>query len=231
MHHFAIRLEFLYQSPANLSSVTFICSKTDDISLTEASDSLGLDAENGLAWEKMEEYAEKRAKLEKDLKDLNKTKVTFTEVSQDVEDQLEIWEALRDKKQDGSTVYAPGQDKKRKNIAAERSRKKQRRDSDDEDEDYDDAASSEEEEDEDIVASQGVPLTDEDISLKINELRTTKKAARRQRVELDEQMVTIRAEIDVKRQRPSWNTRSRKPALKVETLIAKAQFSKTLQLV
>ena len=146
----------------------------------------------------MEKYAQKQKELEKDLDDLDKTKETFNEVVQDVEDQLEIWEALRDKKQDGSTVYAPTQDKKRRKVAVEGSRKKQRRSSDDEDEDYDDAKSSDDEEDEDdeaIAAIQGIPLTDEDISSKMNVLRTTKKTARRQRVELDGAIETIKIEI------------------------------------
>ena len=72
------------------SSVTFICSKTDNISLTEASDSLGLDEENGPAWEEIVPHAKKQKELKKELKALAETKTTCGETVADVDEQHEL---------------------------------------------------------------------------------------------------------------------------------------------
>jgi chromosome segregation ATPase len=182
--------------------VTFICSKTDDISLSEASDSLGLDNDNGPLWEEMDQHAKKQRQLKKDLEELKETKATYGEAMQDVDDQLETWEGLREKLDNGSTVYPPKTDKKRKAKSSSGSRKKQKRSSDDEaedDGDYKDEESAneddEEHEDEETTEDLGSPLTEEQITAKIGELRGTKKEARRQRTELDDKMKAIRSEI------------------------------------
>lgn len=168
--------------------------------MSEASDSLGLDSENGPLWEELDQYAKKQKQLKTELEELKETKATYGEAIQDVDDQLEKWEALREKLDSGGTVYAPKQDKKRKHGGSKCSRKKQKRASDDEDEGDDDEFSDEdsaEEEDDDDNATEdeGSPLTEEQISSKINELRGTKKEARRQRTELDDKIKAIRSEI------------------------------------
>ncbi|MCJ1387289.1 hypothetical protein MMC18_000130 [Xylographa bjoerkii] len=182
------------------SSVTFICSKTDDISLTEASDSLGLDEENGPAWEEMDRYAKKQKDLKKELEELGETKTAYGEIVADVDEQLELWEELEVKVKDGNTVYPPGHDKKRKMTRAESPRKKARRSSDDDDDDFiddeeEDGEPAEDAEEDEASSSSGPPLTEEQITSKITELRTTKKEGRRQRTELDQRMKAMRAEI------------------------------------
>jgi len=180
------------------SSVTFICSKTDDISLSEASDSLGLDADNGPLWEEMDQHAKKQNQLKKDLEELKETKATYGEAIQVVDDQLEVWEGLREKLDSGSTVYPPKTGDKRKRKGSKGSRKKQKRSSDDEDEDdeyNEESADEEDEEDDDATGDEGSPLTEEQITAKVNELRGTKKEARRQRTELEDKMKSIRSEI------------------------------------
>jgi len=188
-------------APLTPSSVTFICSKTDDISLSEASDSLGLDNENGPLWEEMDQLAKKQSQLKKNLEELKETKATYGEAMQDVDDQLETWEGLREKLDSGSTVYPPKTDKKRKAKSSNGSRKKQKRSSDDEadDDDYNDNESAEEDnedsEDDEATEDPGSPLTEEQITAKISELRSTKKEARRQRTELDDKMKGTRSEM------------------------------------
>ena len=181
------------------SSVTFICSKTDDISLSKASDSLGLDGENGPLWEEMDQHAKKQSQLMKDLEELKETKATYGEAMQDVDDQLEVWEGLREKLDNGSTVYPPKTSKKRKGKGGKGPRKKQKRFSDDEDEEdddyHEDQSTEGDDEDDDGTEDEGIPLTEEQITSKVNELRGTKKEARRQRAELDDKMKTIRSEI------------------------------------
>ncbi|MCJ1284331.1 hypothetical protein MMC26_003662 [Xylographa opegraphella] len=183
------------------SSVTFICSKTDDISLTEASDSLGLDEVNGPAWEEMDGYAKKQKELKKELEVLGQTKTVYGETVADVDEQLELWEELEAKIKDGNTVYPPNHDKKRKKSAAESPRKKAKLSRDDDDDDFIDDEEEVVEEDDDVeeedetTSSTNPPLTEEQITSKISELRTTKKEGRRQRTELDQKMKAIRTEI------------------------------------
>ncbi|MCJ1400989.1 hypothetical protein MMC11_004200 [Xylographa trunciseda] len=183
------------------SSVTFICSKTDDISLTEASDSLGLDEENGPAWDEMDRYARIQKDLKKELEELAETKTAYGETVADVDEQLELWEELEVKIKDGNTVYPPTHDKKRKKSGSEGPRKKARRSSDDDDDDdfiddaEEDVEPDEEVEEDEIASSPNPPLTEEQITSKITELRTTKKEGRRQRIELDQKMKAMRAEI------------------------------------
>ncbi|MCJ1479498.1 hypothetical protein MMC13_008184 [Lambiella insularis] len=180
------------------NSVKFICSKTDDISLTEASDSVGLDDQNGPAWEEKDRCAKTQKDLNKKLEDLKENKAAFGEAMQDVDEELETWECLRDTMEDEKPVYAPSKDKKRKKKRNQGSKKKQRRSSDDEDDDdfIDDDVSAGENEDEEEAASQGTPLTEEHITSKMHELRATKKEASRQRTELDDHMKALRAEVD-----------------------------------
>lgn len=186
------------------SSVTFICSKTDDISLMEASDSLGLEERNGPAWEEIDRCSKKQSELKKDLEGLRETKKTFGEAMQEVDDQLETWEALRESMEDSKTVYAPTTGKKRKRDTTQRSKKKVKlscSDNEDDDDFIDDGESAaeddneEEHSDQELAPSESSPLTEEEISSKFNELRATKKEARRHRTEIDAKMKAVREEI------------------------------------
>ncbi len=62
-------------------SVTFICSKTDDISLTEAQESLGLEKDLGPLWEEFNELVKKQETLKNDLDRIRGSKLVHTEVS------------------------------------------------------------------------------------------------------------------------------------------------------
>jgi hypothetical protein len=74
------------------SRVTFICSKTDDISITEAADSLGLEDEMAADWEKMDALDEEIAALKQKKKDLEESKAVYLEVMNDADDAIEIWD-------------------------------------------------------------------------------------------------------------------------------------------
>jgi hypothetical protein len=74
------------------SRVTFICSKTDDISITEAADSLGLEDEMSADWEKMDALDEEIAALKQKKKDLEESKAMFWELMNDADDAVEIWD-------------------------------------------------------------------------------------------------------------------------------------------
>ena len=183
-----------------LSSVTFICSKTDDISLMEASDSLGLDEQNGPLWKELDQCAAKQESLQRDLRGLTDTKATYGEIMSDCDDQQEIWEELMAQVGDGNTVFAPSENKKRKMSGNLKQRKKQKRSSEDEDEDFindddSDKEEAEDAEDDDPSASQTDPLTEELVTAKLGEIKATKKEARRSRLDIDDHIKGVRREI------------------------------------
>ena len=192
------------------SSVTFICSKTDDISLTEASDSLGLNEQNEPLWKQIEQYTDAQKKLKNDLKDMKETKETYGEIMADADEQVEIWEELKSQLEEGKTVYAPSDRKKKRKKSSsseERSSKRRKGPRDDDDDDFiDDGSTSEhlteksDDEGGDItgdedVFSEQAPLTEEDITTKINALRATKKESRRQRSDLENGMRDIKSNL------------------------------------
>lgn len=187
------------------NSVTFICSKTDDISLEEAQTSLGLDEDMEPSWAEMDELRKKENSMKKDLDEFQDTKAMYSEIMNDTDEQIELWDALKDKFEDGKSVYPPKAAplKKRKATSKEKPRKKQRRTltSDDEDiEDSDIVDKSEEDEDEQPNSSDGdsqrkEPLTEEQITTKMQELRATRKDARTHKLEITDKITVLRKAI------------------------------------
>ncbi|RHZ70209.1 hypothetical protein CDV55_107798 [Aspergillus turcosus] len=192
------------------NTVTFICSKTDDISLMECQESLGLEEEMGAHWAKSDELAKERRVLKQRLEELKETKAVYTASADEVDEALEVWEALKDDIEDGKTVFAPRENstsKKRKRSSSSQKsgrRKKARTPNSDADSDYVDSDqdsndSDNTDDEEDQPEESRVPLTKEEITEKISELKTTKKESRRQKQDLETQIKEIRkkiAEID-----------------------------------
>ncbi len=175
-----------------LISITFVCSKTDDISLMEAQESLGLDDEMGESWLKIDELSKKQKSLERDIKEMRETNEILGEKFNNSDEQIEVWESLKESLEDGKTVYPPGS-KKRKRNRNPKARKKQRRDSDSDggfidDEDSERSASESDTGKYSDCADLGEPLTEEQISAKIEEFRSMKKEARRQRSQISEKI-------------------------------------------
>jgi hypothetical protein len=193
------------------STVTFICSKTDDISLMEAQESLGLEEEMGALWERSDANTDEKRRLKKEIEQLKEIKEVYTAASDEAEEQLEVWEKLEEEMEDGKTVYAPkaGQNRssrKRKRDSPKKtssSRKKQRRRDSDDESDYrettseDEAARNSEDEDDDISESEerGEPLTREVISEKIAEFKQSKKEGRREKLAIDDKLKGLRKRI------------------------------------
>jgi hypothetical protein len=63
------------------SRVTFICSKTDDISTTEAADTLNLEDRVGSDWAKEDEIEDEKKTLQQEVKDLIESKGCYMIVS------------------------------------------------------------------------------------------------------------------------------------------------------
>ncbi|KAL9618945.1 MAG: hypothetical protein Q9160_006409 [Pyrenula sp. 1 TL-2023] len=184
------------------SSVTFICSKTNDISITEACDSLGLDEELGDLWEQSASFSKERKHWKARMEELKDAKDDVIAVMNSEDEQLEDWEALHDKLHQGKMVYLPHKksNKRKRGQSKASSRKKSRfADSDDDfiDDDSDNESSAEstpEDNDADREPDE-LPLSEEDIQNKIAELRASKKHGRQEKQKIDEELKSIRIEL------------------------------------
>lgn len=184
--------------------MTFICSKTDDISLTEAQDSLNLDDETAPQYEELDSLKKTRKSLKKELEDLKDSKDLFEKVMTETDDQIEVWEKLEEEMENGKTVYAPepkASARKRKSGTKSNSRKRQRLDSSDveasDDSDFEESDSDDSDKDDSQAddSRNREPLTEEQISTKLQELKTTKKGARTQKTEVGIKMDSVRKNL------------------------------------
>ncbi|OCT44484.1 tat pathway signal sequence [Cladophialophora carrionii] len=186
-------------------SVTFICSKTDDISITEAQDSLGLDEELTPMWEKWEELRKRKNHLQRQINDLKDTKLDITAAMETAEEDLELWEALQQDFNDGKTVFRPtskSQKRKREDDTGPTKKKKrpnyQEPDSDDDFIDDGDSSSSDAGSDN---GSSGTgedasePLQEDEIAMKIADLRGTRKEGRREKIRIDQELQKLEDQI------------------------------------
>jgi GTPase SAR1 family protein len=191
------------------STVTFICSKTDDISLLEAQDSLGIEDELAVLWNKCDELSRKKQSLKKELEGLKETKSDYAHAMEAADEELEVWEKLKDDFDDGKTVYPPAlqteeREKKRKRGSGKEPSKKKARldDSDDDfidDSPHSDLGDASNDDDSDVESGSKEPpepLTEEKILEKIGDLRATKKDGRLQRAQLDGEIKKVRALMD-----------------------------------
>ena len=182
------------------SAVTFICSKTDDISRTEAAQSLKLDEFEELE-ERLHEIRGRKRTISKRLKELKAQKADFTAAGEQLDETIEAWDELKDDVEDGKTVYAPStRTKKRKpdSQTGPASRKKRRSSLVDDSEDATYVAASSEEEsvvDEEQNDDASVPLTEHDIADKLAELKQMKKDLRKQRNDTDAQTRETRDQL------------------------------------
>lgn len=153
------------------SAVTFICSKSDDISLTEATDSLDIgDEMNGLE-DELQEIEVKRRDMRKKLRQLRDEKSACQEEADEAEEQQEYWEKLQDDLDAGKTVYAPSSKKRKRSPSGSN--------------DEIGAASG-----------QGPALTEDDIESHLSEYKAIKRRARRQRTELNAQIEQLNSNLD-----------------------------------
>lgn len=189
----------------------FCSSKTDDISRTEATDSLELGDEMAKIEEELAALARQRRELSAQLEAAKDSKKDHSSALDTIEDSLEQWEDLQSQAEDGKTVYAPSvRSKKRKQSSSppEPRKRRKRIDSDDED---DIAPSRDAEEDDDSPAEStaiAIPLTEQEIEDKLSELKALKKDARRERGSIDETIRELRKKIsDIESQEEELNSR------------------------
>ncbi|KAL8959682.1 MAG: hypothetical protein Q9193_003492 [Seirophora villosa] len=111
-----------------VGSVTFICSKTDDISITEAQESLSLEEELLPQHERSEQLRLNRKALNTELQTLNELKAKQNEVANSLDDEMEIWQALSLEVQAGTKTSASECEptRKRKVTGLDQAQKRQR---------------------------------------------------------------------------------------------------------
>ncbi|KAH7631152.1 hypothetical protein B0T09DRAFT_305665 [Sordaria sp. MPI-SDFR-AT-0083] len=165
------------------SAVTFICSKTDDISVIEAMESLNLE-------DRVSEHEAQIRSKEDDIKKLKKKVVDLKDqigACEDIRDHLDEevdkWEVLLDKFDKGEQRRggARGSRKRRNNNSTDSdtgSGTGSDSGSDGEDSDAERSDSSDKENSDPKVGGEKKPLTKEDIESKIYSLRDEKKKAR-----------------------------------------------------
>jgi chromosome segregation ATPase len=134
------------------------------------------------------------------LKSLKEKKEDHNAVVDEVEDQVEVYEKLLSKLDDGKTVFAPRDKKNKKRRrgkeASSSSRKKRKSSLDaDDDSDFSESESDEaaDSDDADDVIEQ--PLTREQVDDKLDELRTLKKDARRERSNIDDEIRELKKRL------------------------------------
>ncbi len=153
-------------------------------------------------WDQLEELVKKTKSMKKQMDEMKDTKAVYGESLNDIDEQIEIWDGLKEKSEDGKTVFPPrskSAGKKRKGNSKDKARKKQRRtgSSDDESDNFEDSDSNDNPEQGSGDESTGQEaLTEEQITAKLQELRATKKEARAQRGEITERINQMRKEID-----------------------------------
>ena len=180
------------------SAVTFICSKTDDISKMEAIDGLKLGSRMTDLDDRLHDIALKLRAARDRQKHIREKKADHQAAIDQVEDQLEQWEELIEKVEDGKDVFAPKvKTKKRKRFSKAPSKSHRKRGRLDSEEDDTDASNdlTDTEETELDTGDRDKPLTSEEVHDKVDELKKLKKEARRENSNLTEELKDVRKEI------------------------------------
>ncbi|RYP52928.1 hypothetical protein DL768_002024 [Monosporascus sp. mg162] len=178
------------------SAVSFICSKTDDISITEAAESLNLDEEISESWGQAEHLRETKESLQKQLRELKEEKAACGDSLDECDAKIDIWEELQNQSADGKTVYAPCEkSKKRKRSGKPLGSRKNRESSDIDDDEYpgSDSASSDKENSQPDENRQ--PLDKDEIDKRLSSLKAERKRIRDSRKAIDTEAADIRKEI------------------------------------
>ncbi|KAI4286768.1 MAG: hypothetical protein L6R35_003976 [Caloplaca aegaea] len=186
-----------------VGSVTFICSKTDHISVRETQESLGLEDKLLPLHGRYEELVRDEEALNTEIQTLIEAKAVFSDVANGFEDELESWQARLQDFQAGQETCASEfkPSPKRKATGLDQPPKRQRTSSDEEDlhnkhEPSDSTTQNNKAGDkcEDDVVTE--PPTFEEINSKIAEFHAAKREARKSISGLKEKTKGIRKQVD-----------------------------------
>ena len=180
--------------------VTFICSKTDDISIAETTEALGLAKIFKEIDDELDPLLARIRVLEKDLKEHNTKLIDLSHTSYTVEQDLDIWQDLSRRAAAGEQVYEPTPRLKRlrPRPAHDRLRKRARTaigmyaESDDADADAGDRHDIKVELDE---LDERLPLHQEQISTRLEALNARRKDIHQQDTEIREALESAELEL------------------------------------
>lgn len=176
------------------SAVSFICSKTDDISITEAADSLGLEEEISESWDQAEELGNKKKSLQDKVRALKERKAKYGESLDECEAQFDVWKEIQTQVSEGKTVYAPSEKSKKRKRAGDLSGSRKNRESDVDDDSFgSDSDSSDKENSQPNENRQ--PLDEDTIDKMLASIKSERKRIREARKALDKEIADIRKEI------------------------------------
>ncbi|KAI5922509.1 Dynamin family-domain-containing protein [Camillea tinctor] len=183
------------------SAVSFICSKTDDISITEAADSLGIEEEISESWDRSESLDRKKKLLQGKIAKLKEEKAALGDKLDEYEAEYDVWDELQTQLSNGKTVYAPTDTpKKRKRpVKPSRSRKSRKSldsDNDDDVDDDDDLSDFDVSDKENSQPEENrKALTEEEVDEKLASIKAGRKQVRGERRNIDIQISDIRREL------------------------------------
>jgi len=164
------------------SKVTFICSKTDDISVTEAVEVLGIDKEP--IWQKSHDVMEELHSLNQTMRGLSSQMDALNQSVKDADEKIRSWRRrLNDLKKGRKTVFTPPQPtkkRKRANGGSGRRVKKSGHNYSDSvstsgDEDKNASDSNQRTEEQAQEENEPLPLTRKDIEKKLKDFNIEKK--------------------------------------------------------
>ncbi|KAF2744553.1 hypothetical protein M011DRAFT_479853 [Sporormia fimetaria CBS 119925] len=174
------------------SNVTFICSKTDDISITEAADSLGLEDRISGLYDQKEKLEQEEDRLHASVQEYKDLKSVYNEAYETAQDDIDAWEKLKDHFDEGETAKSK----------TSRKRPSYSNDSDDDFVVEDDASEAPDSDGGSDTESDGEdgrpsiePLTEAQIEAKLEELKETKKNARREKLAIGAKIKDVGPEI------------------------------------
>lgn len=184
------------------STVTFICTKADDILTAEVQESLNIEDEVGDYWEQIDSLRQKRDQLKVQIEDLKTQKSECKKRLDDLAESSDRWDDLLDKLGKGEPVYRPSETSKKRKRKTSRGRRHGARGSVNESSDSDDTDSSDDSSDREGTQAtqvQKTPLTRDDIKLELASLKDQKKEARKSKKSLTRELVKAEsgmAEVD-----------------------------------
>ena len=170
------------------SRVTFICTKTDDISITEVAENHDPGGELFESWARIDQIEKDISTKQESAEGLEKSRFDYGNELKDVKDQLKIWGDWKRRLENGETVVAPPDiSKKRKRSAeADGSRKERHYSCRSGSYDSEDGISTNTDDTaEELPNRPGTILTSQIIKDKITELRLKKRSNARICAKLD----------------------------------------------
>lgn len=210
------------------SSVTFICTKTDDILESEVSHSLNLDVEQSETWEQITELRTQLQEHKVELGELKDKKAAMVALAEELDVKTEKWEDLLARLTRGQTVYRPSDHGKRKRDSGPCGQRKKRSfsgsDSDSDDTYDSDGSTSDKENGQPLPAEEDrTPLTEDEIETELVEFKSKKKDIRNAKKPIIERIAEVRKQMaDISAKEKSLKSENKSVCIKARNEYSRA---------